>query len=97
VFSPQDIDAVKAVCMRAIDASVDEYAELQHRCRYLVLTDIYRSKLDRVIWQQIIEDQRFIVTIDLFFFGLIFYRTEQPKQHFSLRFPLWKYGLKGWR
>lgn len=37
------------------------------------------------LWTEIINDDRFIVTLDFYHFGLAFIRSEQLKQHFTLR------------
>ncbi len=37
------------------------------------------------LWNEIINDDRFIVTLDFYHFGLAFIRSEQLKQHFTLR------------
>lgn len=37
------------------------------------------------LWQEIVNDDRFIVTLDFYYFGLAFIRSEQLKQHFILR------------
>jgi hypothetical protein len=37
------------------------------------------------VWQQIKNHPQVTVTIDLYKFGLVFFRTGQRKQHFKLR------------
>ncbi|MBC6400928.1 MAG: hypothetical protein GDA51_12180 [Ekhidna sp.] len=56
----------------------------QSKC--IVIHDIYRSKDMKEIWQQLIQDPRFTLTIDLFQTGLLFPNLEMPKQHFTLYF-----------
>jgi predicted O-methyltransferase YrrM len=51
-----------------------------------VFDDIYWSKEMTKAWQQICQHPKATVTIDLFQVGLVFFRTEQPKQHFTLKF-----------
>lgn len=87
---PSDNGMDKALWVADVQISIDELALCQHQFRYIVLEHIYRSSEDRKRWRLLQRDERFVVTIDLFFFGLVFYRTEQPKQHFKLRYPFWK-------
>ena len=37
-------------------------------------------------WEEIKNHKQVTVTIDLFSIGLVFFRTEQVKQHFVLKF-----------
>ena len=53
----------------------------------IVLHDIYWSDGMRRAWEKIKADNDATVTIDLFFFGLVYFRKEQRKQHFSIRYP----------
>ncbi|WP_317044456.1 O-methyltransferase [Hymenobacter crusticola] len=51
-----------------------------------VLDDIHWSADMTRAWQTIKAHPAVILTIDLFFVGLVFFRKNQPKQHFRLRF-----------
>lgn len=90
-FSQGEVGPDNALCVENVVTTVDELAELQHQFQYIVLFGIYNGTDNINRWGKVCRDERFVVTIDFFFFGLIFYRTEQPKQHFKLRFPFWKY------
>ena len=48
----------------------------------IIVDQIYQHKRE---WQKIINLQEATVTIDLFYFGLIFFRKEQVKEHFIIR------------
>ena len=48
----------------------------------IIVNQIYQQKKE---WQNIINLQDATVTIDLFYFGLIFFRKEQVKEHFIIR------------
>ncbi|MBL7882976.1 MAG: class I SAM-dependent methyltransferase, partial [Bacteroidia bacterium] len=37
-------------------------------------------------WEEIKRHPKVTVTIDLFFIGLVFFRKEQAKQHFIIKF-----------
>ena len=71
------------------NTSLEKIAVLQHQFKYLVLKDIYKSKYATHLWKDVCKDPRFIVCVDLFYYGFIFYRKEQPKELFRLRFPYW--------
>lgn len=51
-----------------------------------VFDDIHWSNEMEQAWQYIKAHQQVHITIDLFFVGLVFFRTQQPKQDFVLRF-----------
>ncbi|MBC7920891.1 MAG: class I SAM-dependent methyltransferase [Ferruginibacter sp.] len=51
-----------------------------------VFDDIHWSAEMERAWQSIQAHPRVMITVDLFFLGLVFFRTRQPKQHFVLRF-----------
>lgn len=50
-----------------------------------VFDDIHWSKEMEEAWQYIQNHPRVTISIDLFFLGIIFFRTKQPKQHFKLK------------
>lgn len=50
----------------------------------LVFDDIYWSKEMQEAWSEIKANKQVKVTIDLFHFGLVLFRTEQPKEDFKL-------------
>ncbi|WP_353546504.1 hypothetical protein [Rhinopithecimicrobium faecis] len=53
----------------------------------LVLIDEpYYTVAHKRLWQHWQQDNRVVVSIDLFHFGLIFFRAGQRKEHFKLRF-----------
>lgn len=51
-----------------------------------VICDIYKTAQMKECWTQIKNDNRVTVTIDLFFIGIVFFRKEQVKQHFVIKF-----------
>lgn len=52
-----------------------------------VLDDIYWSPEMEKAWKEICRHPEVMVSIDLFWLGLIFFRKNQPKQHFILHVP----------
>lgn len=56
-----------------------------HNNTILIFDDIYWSKEMTTAWIKIIENDKVTVSIDSYKWGLVFFRTEQLKQHFTLR------------
>jgi len=50
-----------------------------------IFDDIYWSPQMTEAWQEIIEHPKVSVSIDTFYWGLVFFRSEQPKEHFNIR------------
>jgi predicted O-methyltransferase YrrM len=51
-----------------------------------VFDDIHWSDEMHESWQYISKHSKVMISIDLFFVGLVFFRKNQPKQHFILRY-----------
>lgn len=67
-----------------------EYFELcmgaAHQNTILIFDDIHWSQGMEQAWEVVKDDPRVTVTIDLYHLGLAFLRTEQAKEHFTLRY-----------
>ncbi len=50
-----------------------------------IFDDIHWSKDMEKAWETIINHPKVTVTIDTFYWGLVFFRTEQNKEHFTIR------------
>jgi len=50
-----------------------------------IFDDIYRSKDIREAWETIKQHAKVTITIDTFFWGFVFFRKEQVKEHFKIR------------
>jgi len=50
-----------------------------------IFDDIYWSREMTEAWQAISTHRDVTVSIDTFYWGLVFFRKEQPKEHFSVR------------
>jgi len=50
-----------------------------------IFDDIYWSKGMTEAWELIKKHPKVTVTIDLFFWGMVFFRKEQAKEHFTIR------------
>lgn len=51
----------------------------------LIFDDIYWSSEMTEAWKQIIQHKKVRVSIDTFYWGFVFFRKEQEKQHFTIR------------
>ncbi len=51
----------------------------------LIFDDIYWSKPMSEAWQEIIAHKKVTVSIDVFYWGIVFFRKEQQKEHFTIR------------
>jgi predicted O-methyltransferase YrrM len=56
-----------------------------HENSIFVLDDIHWSAEMERAWETIKAHPQVLLTVDLFYIGLVFFRRNQPKQHFSLR------------
>jgi len=56
-----------------------------HNESFFIFDDIHWSKGMEEAWKIIKDHPKVSVSIDLFFWGIVFFRKEQPKQHFNIR------------
>jgi len=59
--------------------------ETAHNDSVFVFDDIHWSKEMKEAWQIIKQHPKVRVTVDVFHWGIVFFRTEQEKQHFTIR------------
>ncbi len=59
---------------------------LAHNDSIFIFDDIYWSEEMLKAWEEIKQHPQVTLTVDLFWIGLVFFRKEQPKEHFKLRF-----------
>lgn len=50
-----------------------------------VFNDIYKNTEIQEAWIEIKNHQKVTVTVDVFYFGFVFFRKEQAKEHFKIR------------
>jgi hypothetical protein len=50
-----------------------------------VFNNMYNSKELQECWLEIKNNPKVTVTVDLFFWGIVFFRKEQAKEHFKIR------------
>ncbi len=66
-------------------ATFKQLLPLVHNDSIIVFDDIYWSSQMHEAWLEICEHPKVTVSIDSFHWGWVFFRQEQPKQHFVLR------------
>ena len=59
--------------------------ETAHNDSVFIFDDIYWSKGMTEAWETIKQHPKVTVTIDTFFWGFVFFRKEQEKEHFTIR------------
>lgn len=57
-----------------------------HENSLLIFDDIYWSKGMKEAWEEIKSHPDVVVTIDLFWIGLVYFRKGQAKEHFKIKF-----------
>jgi predicted O-methyltransferase YrrM len=56
-----------------------------HNETVFIFDDIYWSKGMTEAWKTMIQHPKVTVSIDTFFWGILFFRKEQAKEHFVIR------------
>jgi len=51
-----------------------------------IFDDIYWSSEMKAAWEEIKNHERVTVSLDLFYMGIVFFRKEQVKEHFVIRY-----------
>ena len=70
------------------EATIDYFNQLlptAHNDSVFVFDDIYWSRGMTEAWEQIKKHPQVTVTIDTYFWGFVFFRKEQVKEHFKIR------------
>lgn len=57
-----------------------------HEGTLLIFDDIYWSKGMKEAWEEIKAHPKVTVTVDLFAIGLVYFKTDQVKEHFKIKF-----------
>jgi len=69
-------------------ATIDYFKQIKglvNQDSLIIIDDIHWSKGMTAAWNEIIKDPEVTVSIDTYFWGLIFFRKEQAKEHFVVR------------
>lgn len=56
-----------------------------HNDSLIVFNNINKSESEYAYWNTIIQSDKVTVSIDFYYFGLLFVRKEQQKEHFFIR------------
>ena len=62
-----------------------EILSLVKQVKLILIRGIHRNANTHEKWNKICAVETATATIDLFYFGLVFFRTEQRKEHFIIR------------
>lgn len=57
-----------------------------HNNSIVAINNIHQCKEMEEVWRKIITQKEVTISIDLFFIGLVFFRKEQVKENFIIRF-----------
>ena len=52
----------------------------------MIFETIYLSKATKEAWEEIKAHPSVTVTVDLFWIGMVFFKEDQAKEHFRIRF-----------
>ena len=92
---PQIVDDLPQIDFVFIDGNHRKDATLNyfyqclpkvHENTILIFDDIYWSQGMKDAWKEIKNHPQVTVTVDLFYIGLVFFKPDQVKEHFNVRF-----------
>lgn len=90
---PKLLEQLKSIDLIYFDGNHTEKATLEyfeqclpyaHNNTIFIFDDIYWSRGMTAAWKKIKADPRVKVTIDVYYFGFVFFRKEQPKEDFTV-------------
>ena len=67
------------------DASIEELLNTTENDSFWILENIHANAAAEMLWQTLKQNPKVTVTIDTYYFGLVFFRKEQVEEHFILR------------
>jgi hypothetical protein len=92
VYSDDSMLQMKTIDMILLDSEyltkdnkLTDALAMMHNNSILVVDRRVKTAVGEAMWQEIVQDKRITASIDFFYFGVAFVRTEQLKQHFILR------------
>lgn len=86
----ETINKINSIELMVFDAEKNKFDLYEHsltkinECSIFVFDGIRSNDNQLNFWKKIQSDKRSIVTIDLFEIGLVFFRTQQPKENFLI-------------
>jgi len=92
---PKEVEASSQLDFVYIDGNHTKAATLNyfhvclpktHEGTLLLFDDIYWSKGMKEAWEEIKAHPQVTVTIDLFWIGLVYFKKDQVKEHFKIKF-----------
>ena len=60
-------------------------AERTHNDTVVFVENIHKTKATELAWEQLKNNDKTTISIDLFYCGVVFFRKEQAKEHFKIR------------
>ncbi|MDB4289604.1 hypothetical protein N9887_00825 [Flavobacteriaceae bacterium] len=67
------------------ESSIADLFKLCHKDSIILIPSIRETKTIFKHWNQLKSQSEISVSIDTFYWGLLFFRTEQSKEHFTIR------------
>ena len=86
------LKVIDLVLIRSNINSINTIRDIQlglkyiHNDSFLIIENIHKTKKMESVWSKIITHNKVSVSIDLFQIGIIFFRKEQVKENFIIRF-----------
>ena len=65
--------------------STSDIFQICHKDTLILVPYVRETKSKFIQWNQLKSRPEVSVSIDTFYWGLLFFRTEQPKEHFTIR------------
>ncbi|WP_397446853.1 hypothetical protein [Polaribacter sp. R77954] len=84
-FKEKSKNTFKILYIKNLNNISTSYFSKLNSKHIIIIDDINATKKHQLKWSKIIQDNKVIVTINLFYFGLLFFRKEQAKENFKIR------------
>ena len=85
----QNLDFVHFAGNHSKQATLNHFSQCLEKANgnsVFVFDNIYQSSEMKAAWEEIKNNDRVRVTVDLFCMGIVFFRQEQVKQHFVIKY-----------
>lgn len=78
------------VCVMTLEGNwrriFDTFVSSAESHKLLIVEDIHATRSARRIWKEMIQDERTVVSYDLYYCGIIFFDHSKYKQHYLVNF-----------